>query len=186
MRPKNKNFMKFNSNLRDVWDMNNKDIQRNCIIRGMPFDEHVKSSTPYKVNWLMANFHHPTEPTLLDQYDDWMETEIKTSIKNRNGSRKDWEILVKPEFRLGYFGEKDDDGTVISTKRVPGIKKPKLKRVKTEDGIFQGTKKAFVFSLQKEGFSKKGVLKRVMAQFPEASEKSVGIWFNQAKKKHDG
>lgn len=186
MRPKNKNFMKFNSRLKDVWDMNNKDIQRNCIIRGMPFDIHVKASTPEKVNWLMANFRNTINPALLDQYDDWMEAEIKAAVRARGGTKKEWGILVKPEFRLGYFGEKDDEGNVVSTKRVPGIKKPKLKRVKTEDGIFQGTKKAYVFSLQKEGFSKKGVLKRVLAQFPEASEKSVGIWFNQAKKKHDG
>lgn len=155
-----------------------RDLKRECVVRGMPFEEVVRSTVPMLNNWFRDNFHNKTNHSLLDQYDDWWEIEVKAAAEKRGEP-----VYLHPMLRLGYIAEKDSDGNVTKKKRVKVIiAKKKVKRERTEEGLFSGTKKAYTYKLQKDGKSKEETISLVMAQFPEASEKSIGIWFNKSKK----
>lgn len=156
-------------------DMTYKDLKRNVVVRGMPFDDVINGSFPSLQNWLWNNRTSEIIADLLDQYDDYMDEKL---IAGGN------EDLVHPQLRLGYIGERDDDGKVTKTKRVKGIKKIRKKKEKTKDGIFTGTKKALTFELQQEGYTIEETKKEVLKQFPEASEKSIKIWYKKCARLH--
>lgn len=156
-------------------NMSYKDIKRNCVVRGMPFQEVVDSTIPGLSNWLHHNVNNEIKPHLLDDFDDWVE-----NLLRERGS----EDLIHPQLRLGFIGEKGDDGEVTKTKRVKGIKKKKKKREKTADGIFKGTKKALTFQLQQDGVSMADAVTQVMEEYPDASEKSIKIWWKKSRRMH--
>jgi len=152
-------------------NMTLKDIKRNCIARGMGFNDLVDSTIPSLQSWLHYNNNNDIEPNRLDEFDDWVE---KILLEKGSGD------LIHPNLRLGYIGEKDKDGNVKKTKRVKGIKKKRKKREKTKDGIYAGTKKALTFKLQQKGRSLDRTIKKVMRKFPDASEKSIKIWYKKS------
>lgn len=160
-------------------NMNIKDLKRNCIVRGMPFEMVVQSGIPDLESWFIRNGAAPIDHELLDQFDNWVEEYLqKERGIDPNGPNG---ALLSPMLRLGFFGE-DEDGNV-KVKRIKGIKKKKKKRKKTEDGIFAGTKKALTFECVKRGLSKEETIKKVTKEFPEAKDKSIGIWYNSARKR---
>lgn len=157
-----------------------KDLKRECIIRGMEFDEVLSGSLPHLTNWLRFNFIVAPKYELLDSFDDYQEKLIREAMEAKG---QDPDDVIHPSLRLGYIAERDEDGNVIKKKRVRTIfKKKRKKRERTDQGIFSGTKKALTFELQKQGLTKEEVIKKVIEQFPDASEKSIGIWFNKSKK----
>ena len=175
---------KFERNLTDVdkWlgNMKLKDLKRECVVRGLEFQKVIELSIPELSSWLRANFDTPTDHSLLDKFDDWQEVEIIEAMREKG---EEPGYFVHPSLRLGYVGEKDDEGIIIKRKRVKTIiPRKKKKRERTEQGIFTGTKKAYTFQLQSEGYDKKDVIQMVKDKFPEAVDKSIGIWFNKAKK----
>jgi len=176
---------KFEKNITDVekfiGPLKYKDLKRECIIRGMEFDDVLSGDIIILTNWLMSNFKVANlRYELLDAFDDYQERLIRESMEAKG---QDPEDVIHPSLRLGYIAEKDEDGNVIKKKRVRTIfKKKRKKRERTAEGVFSGTKKALTFKLQKEGLEKAEVIKRVLKEFPDASEKSIGIWFNKAKK----
>ena len=151
-------------------DMKLKDLQRECIMRGMDFEQMVKSSVLNLSSWLINNWELKKDRELLNEFDHWNN---RILYGGGNGD------LVHDMLNLGYF---EDDTGKIKQKRVKGIRKEHKKKERTEDGIFKGTKKALTYECAKKGLSKKDTIDKVMAQFPEASEKSIGIWYNKAKK----
>ncbi len=163
--------------------MNNlkfKDLKRECVIRGMDFDDVIKADVSKLHRWLHDNFFESMNHDLLNDFDDHQEKMIREALKDKDADPED---IIHPSLRLGYIAERDDDGNVIKRKRVRTlIKKKKPKRERTSDGIFAGTKKAFTFELQQQGLSKEETITKVMEQFPDASAKSIGIWFNKSKK----
>lgn len=157
-----------------------KGLKRECVIRGMEFDEVFGASIIQLSNWLRNHFIDTIHYELLDAFDDYQENLIRKSMEAKNQDPND---VIHSSLRLGYIAERDDEGNVIKRKRVRTIvKKKKKKRERTDQGIFAGTKKALTFKLQKEGLTKQEVIAKVLETFPEASEKSIGIWFNKAKK----
>ena len=80
--------------------------------------------------------------------------------------------------RLGYIGEKDEEGNIIKRKKVPGIKKSKYKkpREKDENNLVKGTKKSYTWELTKKGLNLERVIRRVQKKFPDANEKSIRLW----------
>lgn len=150
-------------------NMTYKQIKQQVVARGMPFEEVVTGDFPSLSSWLQRNQHKELNPELLDQFDDWVESKLKD------------QNLIHPTLRLGFIGEKDEEGEVVKRKRIKGIKKPKAKKKeKTEDGIYKGTKKAYTFELAKEGKDKNEVIGLVKERFPEAKDKSISIWFKKA------
>lgn len=170
---KQKVLMEF---MKSTKQMNYKDLKRNVVVRGMEFDKVVNGDFPTLQNWLHFNRDKPINTDLLDQYDDYIDDILRQRGKHE---------LIHPSLRLGYIGERDDEGNVITRKKVPKLKKqPKAKRERTKDGIFKGTKKAYVFESQGKGWSLKKTIRKTLARFPEASEKSIKIWFKKAEKTH--
>jgi len=167
---------------RYIGNLKYKDLKRECVIRGMPFDDAIEADIPVLSAWLRNNFYEPQLHTLLDSYDDYVEDLITAAVEYKGLDPGD---IIHPSLRLGYIAERDAEGNVTKRKRVRTIiKKKKKKRERTDDGIFQGTKKALTYMLQQEGKTKAEAIEIVLAQFTEASEKSIGIWFNKSKKLH--
>lgn len=155
-----------------------KDIKRECVVRGIAFYEVVSRDIPYLTNWFIDNFYNKTDHSLLDQFDDWQEAEVTKAYEAKGETP-----YLHPALRLGYIAEKDGDGNVTKKKRAKVIiAKKKDKRERTKEGLFSGTKKAYTFQLQKDGKTKEETIALVKEQFPEASEKSISIWFNKSKK----
>ena len=157
-----------------------KDLKRECVIRGMLFEDVIESTQPTLANFFRTHFYEDVQHDLLDEFDDWQEDEIKKAVLAKGGDPSD---IIHPSLRLGFIAERDEDGNVTKRKRARTIvKKKKKRRERTAQGVFSGTKKALTFQLQKDGHDKKTVTKMVLGQFPDASEKSISIWFNKSKK----
>lgn len=152
-----------------VGKMNYRDLKKHCIVRGMPFNEVVGGSFPQLQNWLYFNYDNKKTKNLVNDYDRWIEEELKDS--------PDVDSLTHPQLRLGFIGP-DEDVKPKTSKKI--IKVKKKKKEKTSDGIFKGTKKALTFELQKKGKSLDRTIKRVLKVFPEASEKSIKIWYKKS------
>lgn len=150
-------------------------LKRECIIRGMPFQEVADASVPNLQSWFLKNYPNHINRDKLNEFDDWTERILR--------AREVDPTMLDPIFRLGTIASRDEEGNVTKRKRVTGlIKKERKKREKTKTGLFTGTKKAYTFELQSQGKTKKEVIALVMEKFPEASEKSISIWFNKSKK----
>ena len=163
-------------------NMKFKDLKRECVIRGMPFEEVVKADVSKLYVFFREHYYDDVRHTLLDEFDDWQEEKIRGAMEIRG---EDAELFIHPSLRLGYIAEKDEDGNVIKKKRAKLLhKKIHRKRERTPDNIFKGTKKAYTFELQQQGKSKADVIKMVMEKFPDASDKSISIWYNKSKKMH--
>lgn len=163
-----------------IVNMTLKDLKRECVIRGMHFELVISSDIPTITGWFRDHFWDKADHQRLDEFDDWFEKKLKAE---KAESKEDISPYFHPGLRLGYIAEKDEDGNTTKRKKVRTIgKKKKKKRERTEQGIFSGTKKAYTFELQKQGHDKGKVIEMVLEKFPDASEKSIGIWFNKAKK----
>lgn len=177
---------KFEMNLPDadrfLGNLKYKDLKRECVIRGMEFDKVLKGGIPQLSNWLRNHFIDTIKPELLDAFDDYQENLVREAVEAKG---EDPNHVIHPALRLGFIAERDEDGVVTKRKRARMIiKRKKKRRERTTDGIFQGTKKALTFELQQQGLDKAEVIIKVMEQFPDASEKSIGIWFNKSRKLH--
>lgn len=158
--------------------LNLPSLKRECIVRGIPFEE-VCGSIPQLQTWFLNNYDNPINKKRLEEYDQW----ATLLLKSRNCDQS----LLAPEFRLGAFILKNaEGGEYRSTGKKSRIPKVRTKKPRTEDHLMCGTKKAYTFELQKKGLTKAEVIKAVQEQFPEAKEKSIGIWFNRAKKLRNG
>lgn len=160
-------------------DMNLKTLKRNCIARGMDFEAVVKSSIPQLESWYLRHSFNDVDHERLDNYDRWIEAYLMNSRQISPEGKL--AALFHPQLRMGYFGEDDEEGKP-RLRRIKGITKKKKRRNKTEDGIYSGTKKALTFECAKEGLDKKSTIAKVLAAFPDAKEKSIGIWYNKALK----
>lgn len=148
-----------------------KDLQRECIMRGMDFEEMVKSSVMGLQSWLIDNFEKAKDKSLLTDFDVWMD---RILYGGGNGD------LVHPSLNLGHF--QDEETGIIREKKIKGFRKSINKKERTADGIFKGTKKAYTYELCKQGKTKDETIELVMEKFPDAKDKSIGIWYNRAKK----
>lgn len=167
---------------RELENFKHRDLQRACVVRGMSFTEVVESTTPGLSNWFMANYSRGQDSTLLNQFDAWVEDELGKLGRESN------DPVMSPHLRLGYIGEVDEFTGKVVIKRPKGIKKAeKEKRERDEvTHIFLGTKKALTYECAKEKLSIPETIEKVMAQFPEAVEKSIKIWYGRAKKQYHG
>lgn len=163
-------------------EMRHKDLQKNCVVRGMEPKEVVESSDPQLASWFLSNFMVTPNQELLGVFDNFVEHEL------RNRGYKDNDLLLDPSLRLGFIP--DDDELEVINKKNNTIKKleektndtkpPKEKRVFDKAiGVFSGTKKALTFKLADEGKDINETINGVMSIFPEAQEKSIRIWYRK-------
>ena len=152
-------------------DMKLKDLQRECIMRGMDFEQMIRSSVLNLSSWLIDNWELKKDRDILNDFDHWNN---RILYGGGNGD------LVHDMLNLGYFEDKETGEA--KQKRIKGVRKQTSKKERTTEGIFKGTKKALTYECSKNGKTKNETIEIVMAQFPDASEKSIGIWYNRAKK----
>ena len=155
-------------------DLTYKDLKKSCVSRGMPFDEVASGDVPSLHNWLHHNSLKTEDKSLINDYDDWVHEQLTGMGK---------EYLLYPSLRLGYIGDKSDNEKVVKAPKIVKDKTPKLPKEKTEDGVVKGTKKAYTFELARKGHNLEYIIKRILKRFPDASEKSIKIWFRSAKNK---
>jgi len=148
-----------------------KQMKIEAIIRGMPFFDVINSSFFSLSNWLVKNAMKPKNLELLDQFDDYIEKELK--------ERGRYE-LIHPSLRLGYV-KRDDEGE-IQIKQPKEKREKKPPREKEANGLFKGTKKAYTYKLQASGKTLEQTIEKVTRKFPDAQEKSIRIWYNKSKK----
>lgn len=152
-------------------DMKYPDLKRACIIRGMPFEDVVRGDFPRLGSWLNKNYMVKTNSKLLDEFDEWNRADMIA-----RGYPPD-----EPMIRYGFIDTDPDTGETI-IKRPRKIKKDKVRRERTEQGLFKGTKKELTFQCAMEGKTLEETNEIVIEKFPEAVEKSIRIWYNKAKK----
>lgn len=163
-----------------IQSLNLKQLKRECVIRGLHFELVISESIPGLSNWFREHFGEKIDYNRLNEFDLWVESKLRAEL---GGSEENIEPYFHPALRLGYIAEQDKHGNVIKRKRARTlVKKKKKKRERTKDNIFSGTKKALTYELQKKGLTKIEVTQKVIETFPDASEKSISIWFNKAKK----
>lgn len=154
-----------------------KDLKREAIIRGMPFPDIMGTSITDLINFI-DNSNNKPDLNLIDKFDEWADTQLSNLGYEKNKS------LRSPQLRLGFIGERDDEGNAKTKKKIKGVEKPKKpKRERDERGLYRGTKKSYTFELAAKGFSLERVNRRVKKKFPDASDKSITIWYRNAIKK---
>ena len=158
-----------------VEHLNLPDLKRACIMRGMPFGEIGESSIPNLQSWYLKNYDLPVDHRLLEEFDLWCEA----LLRERGAD----DSMLSPIFRLSSVGARNEDGEITKRKRIRSMV-PKIKRKKerTTEGLFKGTKKAFTYELAQRGLPKAEVMAMVKEKYPDAKDKSIGIWFNRARK----
>ncbi len=148
-----------------------KNLQREVIKRGMPFENIAESDYNQLASFLINNFDEPKDETLLSTYDRWLE-----ALLIERGADK---TMIHPSLGYGYLEVTQEE---IEEKEKPKVKKKP--KVKNSMGVTKGTKKALTYKLAVEGVDKKETIEKVLEQFPDASLKSIGIWFNKALKEN--
>jgi hypothetical protein len=154
---------------------NYRDLKREAVIRGMPFPDVVEADFNRLYSFIDNSDNKP-DISLIDKFDDWVDIQLENAGYPKGCS------VRSPRLRLGFLGDEVEVGKRVS-KRVPGIPKPKKeKRAKDENGLFRGTKKSYTYELTKRGYTLDRVIRRVKKKFPDASDKSINIWFRNCAK----
>lgn len=154
-----------------------RDLKRKAVILGMPFPDACSAGVFDLIHFIDQSENKP-DKHLLDEYDEWMDQQLEALAYDKK------DPLRSSKLRLGFLGE-DENGNQKS-KRVPGIKKPKTKKPpkeRDEFNLVKGTKKSYVFHLVSKGRSLERIVKLVKKKFPDANEKSVSLWYRNAKRK---
>ncbi len=152
-----------------------KELKREAVIRGMPFPDVVEADY-YRLISYIDNSDEKPDVTLIDKFDDWVDIQLEAAGYSKESPMR------SSRLRLGFLGDEKEDGKRVS-KRIKGIPKPKKpKRERDERGLYKGTKKSYTFELATRGFTVERVIKRVLKKFPDASEKSINIWYRSCLK----
>ena len=147
-----------------------RDLQKACIIRGMPPEELVEGDIHSLHSWMEKNEHNKIDPNLLDDFDDWRDK----LLREKYGEGQ-------PFIRLGYVGKTDDEGNAVNVYK-PEPKKPKKHVEKDTEmgGLWKGTKKHLTAQCKKDGLSFEKTVAKVKAAFPDAKESSIKIWYKRS------
>ena len=166
LNPKTENFRRENA-LRGTL----KDIRRQAIALGIPFPDVINKDIWALISYINQSNNTP-DPSRIDEYDNWIDTHFDEIGIPKN------DPIRHPHLRLGYIGEKDEEGNIIKRKKIPGIKKNKYKkpRERDENNLIKGTKKSYTWELTKKGLNLERVIRRVLKKFPDANEKSIRLW----------
>jgi len=159
-----------------------KDLQRENLIRGMEFIELVKADIPRLQSWFLRNYENDVDPNRLDDFDAWLE-ECLITEQGYDKEKDGW--AFHPALKMGYAPVENEEGNLVATKKVKGIKKPKKKKrekVKGFKSLLSGTKKAYTYELTSKGYHPHIIVEKVIARFEDAKDKSIMIWYKKCLK----
>lgn len=154
-----------------------KDLKRQCIIRGMPFEDVVQGYVPTFQSFFVQNFHIKGNTELLADYDAWIAPKLVRCNLELFG-----QVETPDSLRMGTLAVVDEATGKSKTKRIKGIKKNKVKVEKNQWGIRVNCAKGLVGLLAQEGKSLDEILKEIKKEYPGKSDKSVSIWYKKFQK----
>lgn len=163
-------------------NLKHRDLKAECISRGLDFEQLAGMSSPMMTQWLSENYKLPTDKELLNKFDKWLEEKHLAEGKTPESHPH----LFAPAAKLGHvLMPGDQEGSFKlrkkRLKKVPGHTRNKRSEKDERFGIMKGTKKSLTFDLASQGVELKEAIAQVLAQFPEAQEKSIRIWYKKAK-----
>lgn len=149
-----------------------KDLKRECIARGMPFEEVSKGYIPQLQSFFIKNFNEDIKKERIHDYDMWLNNYLISHGKEP----------VHPMLQLGSTLEIDQETgeQILRTKKMKGFVKERKKVEKNDFGVRVGTAKAYVGYCVQRGLALDATLKRVQARFEKGTnEKSIKIWYKR-------
>ena len=161
--------------------MKHRELQKECILRGLEFNFLVEWDHNKLASWYIKEYDRLHDPKKLDEFDIWMEEQLEGKGYKKGNA------MLSPCFRMGFTGNLEEINTTKiidpEMKKEPIVKIDKPKRVKDEElGIMKGTKKELTYKLSLEGKDMDDIILQVTKKFPEAQEKSIKIWAKRALK----
>ena len=155
-----------------VWysEMKYRDIKKMAIERGMPFPGVVNGDFYRLISFIDSDKAQKPDPSLVLKFDLWLEQLLK-----ERGS----DYLIKPSLRISYVSDemREEKKEKPKEKKVREKKPPKER---DERNLIKGTKKSYTFELANKGLSIERIKRRVLKRFPDASPKSIVIWYRKA------
>lgn len=153
-----------------------KDLKQAAVVRGLSFRNTVEFSVMELQGWLLKNWENILDKTLLNDYDVWLEKELKD---------EGLEYLIHPMLRLGYSGE-DDQGNEVK-RQIKNIAISGGVPTKKEIALFKpkkGSKKSYVYTLIRKNprITTEELIETVSEQFPDVSIGSIKSWASRARK----
>ncbi len=157
--------------------MKYRDLKIACIVRGMHFEDIVEGTVPALQYYFIKNYDVKQDKALLERYVDWM-----AELLINKGHAVD-SPLVK--YRLTTCLDEENESKINRSLKKSHVKKEKKAKRQRDDkfNIFKGTKKALTFQCALDGLTIQETITKVMAQFPDAQEKSIKIWTKTALRK---
>lgn len=152
-----------------------KDLKQAAIVRSMDFMRVTIESALELQSWLLSNWTAPIDKTLLNDYDEWIEKELKED---------QLDYLIHPNLRMGYFGEDEDGNEIRKQIKNLGIPNVKSKKELSQFKPKKGSKKALVFQIIRSDpeITTQELIEDVQFQYPDASEGSIKSWASRARK----
>lgn len=161
-----------------------QDLKSECIQRGMPFEDIVNSDWHGLKSFIVDNLDGTKDPSKLEEFENWVEAKLL-----EKGYDKDDALVTFKEFTSNSNKDEREESKSTAAKDSKVSKKPKgekkaktKKRQRDDSGLFKGTKKHYVYEGVQKGASIEKVIKKTLAKFPDAKEKSIRIWYRKAKK----
>lgn len=170
-----------------------RDLIRECVLRGCPFEKVVSFSTPQLAGWFTDYLDNGQDSKTLTLFDEWRKEQLVKSGVNADEIKN---VFLHPSLKFGETGnpedwDKESTKKSLQPKSMPeGVevkdKKEKVEKPKREkdagSNIYKGTKKFMTYELTKAGKSLDKIIKLVTKQFPEANENSIQIWHKRCLK----
>lgn len=168
------------------------DLKIACITKGMEFQDIVEGDHSTLSSYFLQNYDNKSDTENLEYFDAWIDEQLELQGIAKNDPLR--------QYKLSSVVDPATNDLKIRKKRVSKVVKvPKKKRVKRERNeqfnIIKGTKKEYVYTLVQKlhdkgkNLNSKKIFERLLAsvieKYGDASEKSVKIWFNRAKKELD-
>lgn len=169
---------------RVLQNLTHRDLQRECVLRGLDSESVVEWSHHKLVSWFHEHFEDGQDFNRLTLHDTWVDSKLI----ERGYKRGD--ALLSPALKFGYTGDIAKMDKVKSPKpenSVPSRNKKPPVEVDAITKVRKGTKKSLTYdSAVKEKLSLEDTIKRVKESFPDAEEKSIKIWYKRSLKDHQG
>lgn len=170
---------------RALQGLKHRGLQRECIVRGMTFQEVVDADHWRLATYFYDHFEDPEDLSKLTDYDTWMEAKLE-----ERGHKKG-DVILSPSFRFGFAPDLDQIGTIQTPGR-PRLEKPvgdaiappAKREVDTETGVVSGTKKNLTYQLTDQGLAIDEIIDKVVESFPQADPKSIKIWYKRRLKEN--
>jgi len=152
-----------------------KDLKQAAVARSMDFMRVTIESVLEIQSWLIKHWEDPIDKTLLNDYDEWMENDLR---------EQGLDELCHPQLRLGYFGEDEDGNEIRKQIKNIGIPNIKSKKELSQFKPKKGSMKALVFQIIRSDpeITTAELIEDMQDRYPDAQIGSIKSWASRARK----